>query len=56
MFDEGFPIFARRRRHLEALALEQAHVAVDVADDLHLGRNARVGFDEITDGRAQTRS
>ena len=37
-------------RHLDALALQEAGVAVDVADDLHFRRLLRVGVDEVADG------
>ncbi len=53
---EGLPILAHRGRHRQALALQQAHVAVHVADDFHIRRLARVGFNQITDGGAQARS
>ena len=50
-----FPILAHRGRHLQAVALQQAHVAVHVADDFHVRRLARVGFNQIANGRAQAR-
>ena len=50
---QRLPILAHRGGHLEALALQQAHVAVHIAEDLYLRRLARVGFDQVADGGAQ---
>ena len=43
-------VLADGGRHLDAFALQEAGVAVDVADDLHFRRLLRVGVDEVADG------
>jgi len=46
---------AHGRRDRDALALQQAHVAVDIADDLDLRRRTGILVNQIPDRRTETR-
>ena len=48
-------VLADFRRHGNRLALQEAHVAVDVADHLHVRRRLRVGVDQEPDRGTEAR-